>query len=196
LAAITGSRLVHLGPQIAQPLSPNLKREIDMNVSDLMTTAVKSCSANDKLQRAAQIMWETDCGAVPVVDGDRRVVGMITDRDICMAAYTNGQTLWQIPVSGAMANQVHGVRENDELAAVEGLMRTVQVRRVPVLDEEGRLKGILSLNDLARHRSTGRKADGLSGDSIAQTLAAICRPRGATGASEPSRETNRTHLTA
>jgi CBS domain-containing protein len=149
-----------------------------MNVSDLMTTNAKSCSTMDNLQRAAQIMWENDCGVVPVVDCDGRVVGMVTDRDICMAAYTQGQPLWNIPVSSAMADQVHMVREGDSLDVVETLMRNVRVRRAPVVDADGRLKGIVSMNDLARHarRSSDRKADGLSGDSIVQTLAAICVP--------------------
>lgn len=77
-----------------------------------------------------------------------------------------------------MAKHVHGVRETDPLEVVETLMRRVRVRRVPVLDEGGRLKGILSMNDLARHahRSAGHKANGLNGDSIVQTLAAICEP--------------------
>jgi len=169
-----------------------------MNASELMTTAVKSCGTNDSLQLAAQIMWETDCGVVPVVDGDGRVVGMITDRDICMAAYTHGQPLWQLPVSDAMAKQVHGVRENDELEAVETLMRRVRVRRVPVLDGDGRLKGILSMNDLARHahRSGGRKTNGLSGDSIVQTLAAICEPPAAARAKEPMAKRGRAQLSA
>jgi CBS domain-containing protein len=112
-----------------------------MNVSTLMSTAAKSCGPNDDLQRAAQIMWESDCGVVPVVDREERVVGMITDRDICMAAYTHGQPLWQIPVSNAMAKEVHGVRENALVEAAEGLMRRLRVRRVPVLDGDGRLKG-------------------------------------------------------
>ena len=150
-----------------------------MNVADLMTTPVQSCRSEDNLQRPAQIMWESDCGVVPVVDGEGRVVGMMTDRDICMAAYTQGQALWQIPVSAAMAKEVHAVREGDGLEAAEGLMRRVRVRRVPVLDTEGRLKGILSMSDLARHthRSVGRRTHGLSGDSVAQTLAAICEPQ-------------------
>ena len=157
-----------------------------MNVSDLMTTPAKSCSTDDDLQRAAQIMWENDCGSVPVVDCDGSVVGMITDRDICMAAYTQGQPLRQIPVHRAMANHVHSVREVDPLEVVEALMRRVQVRRVPVLDENGRLKGILSMNDLARHghRAVGRKTNGLSGDSVLQTLAAVCEPHPAASATE------------
>lgn len=157
-----------------------------MNASELMTKAVQSCSANDNLQRAMQIMWEHDCGVVPVVDGEKKVIGMITDRDVAVAAYTQGRPLWQIPVSSAMAKQVHGAREDDSIEAVETLMRRVRVRRVPVLDKEGRLTGILSMNDLARHaHHAGRKGDGLRGESIAQTLAAICEPYPIKGTREP-----------
>jgi CBS domain-containing protein len=169
-----------------------------MNASDLMTTAVKSCSPSDDLQRAAQIMWESDCGIVPVVDDQRRAIGMITDRDICMAAYTHGLPLWQLQVSDAMAKHVHGVREEDPLEVVETLMRRVRVRRVPVLDADGRLKGILSMNDLARygHRSAGRSQDGLSGDSIAQTLAAISEPCPAANAADQAHKPAPAQLTA
>jgi CBS-domain-containing membrane protein len=134
-------------------------------------------------------MWENDCGVVPVVDGDGRVAGMITDRDVCMAAYTQGRTLGRIPVSDVMATQVHGVRETDSLEVVETLMRRERVRRVPVLDGDGRLKGILSLNDLARHahRSIGQKSNGVGGDSIAKTLAAVCEPRGGAAAKAEKR---------
>jgi CBS domain-containing protein len=159
-----------------------------MNVSDLMTTAVKSCGTNDNLQRAAQVMWENDFGAVPVVDGDSRVVGMITDRDICMAAYTRGQPLWQIPVSSAMAKQVHGVRESDSIEAVEAVMRQAQIHRVPVLDGDAHLKGFLSMNDLVRHAHhwAGRKTNGLSEGSIVQTMAAICEPHTAASVKAPT----------
>ena len=167
-----------------------------MNASELMTSHPKSCSPNDSLQRAAQIMWEADCGVVPVVDDQNHVVGMITDRDITMAAYTQGSALWQIPVSSAMAKQVHGVREKDSLEVIEALMRRVRIRRVPVLDSEGRLKGILSMSDLARHaHRTGRKGNGLSGDGIVQTFAGICEPR-TTGAKEPVTKGTPAQITA
>jgi CBS domain-containing protein len=157
-----------------------------MNASELMTPAVQTCGEGADLQRVAQLMWEADCGVVPVVDADGRVIGIITDRDIAMAAYLQGRPLSQIPVTSAMAKQVRGVREGDALEVVEALMRGAQVRRVPVLDGEGRLRGILSLNDLARHAhrpawilgfKLGRKGDGLSNDSVVGTLAAICQPR-------------------
>jgi CBS-domain-containing membrane protein len=169
-----------------------------MNVSELMTTSVKSCGSHDDLQRAAQIMWENDCGALPVLDADNRVVGMITDRDICMAAYTQSRPLWQIPVSSAMAHQVHGVRESDPVEVVETLMRRVRVRRVPVLDGHGRVKGILSMNDLARHahRSAGRKSNGLSGDSIVHTLSVIGEPQAPAGAKEAKASGNGAHFSA
>lgn len=167
-----------------------------MNASDLMTTAVQSCRADDNLQRAMQIMWDHDCGVVPVVDRHNQVIGMITDRDVAVAAYTQGLALWQIPVSTAMAKQVHGVRDTDSLDMVEDLMRRVRVRRVPVLDGQGKLRGIISLNDLARHvhRGGSRKTDGLRADSIAQTMAAVCEPHAKPVAKEPKAERLTAHL--
>ena len=99
-----------------------------MNVSELMTTSVKSCGLHgNDLHRAAQMMWESDCGALPVLDADNRVVGMITDRDICMAAYTQSPAPLADPGVSAMANKVHGIRETDPVEMVETLMRRVRV---------------------------------------------------------------------
>ena len=148
-----------------------------MNVQELMSTDVKSCHMNDPLDRAAQIMWEHDCGAVPVLDDDSRVVGMLTDRDICMASYTQGRLLARIPVSSACAHAVHSCKMTDSLQTAENIMRMAQVRRIPVVDDEGKLRGMLSLGDLALHlHRPGRKTDGLSYQSVAQTLAAISKP--------------------
>jgi CBS domain-containing protein len=159
-----------------------------VKISQIMKTDVEVCSLDDNLAAAASRMWDCDIGCLPVLDGTGQVVGMITDRDICMAAYIQGTPLWQIPVTTAMAGKVYVVSEGDSVDDVEALMRRVQVRRVPVLDGGGRLKGILSVNDLARrsHKSglRLRKADGLSGDSIAKTLAAICEPRSAASQAE------------
>lgn len=151
-----------------------------MNVSDLMTQGVQSCGIDDTLARAAQIMWERDCGCVPVVDGNQRVVGVLTDRDICMAGYTQGKSYAEIPVTTAMAQHVFAVGPSDAIEAAERLMRDKQIRRLPVVDGTGKLRGILSLNDIAlhAHRRRGLRSNGLSTDSVAQTLAAICEPHG------------------
>jgi len=150
-----------------------------MNISEVMTKNVKSCGAADSLEHAAQIMWENDCGCVPIVGNDGRVLAMLTDRDISMAAYTQNRLLAQIPVSTAASHGVFSARADDSIEAAERLMQQKQVRRLPIVDAEQRLVGILSFNDLARAQSMlGRKAhNGLSNDSIAETVAAICEPR-------------------
>ncbi len=150
-----------------------------MNVDQLMTRNIKTCMPNDTLEVAARIMWENDCGVVPVVDAEGRCVAMITDRDICMAGFTQGLQYGQIPVSTAASKTLFSIRPNDSLQKAEELMRTRQVRRLAVLDDAGKPLGILSLNDLARH--AGRRSDDLGTDEVAKTLSAICqRPRPAT----------------
>ena len=77
-----------------------------MKIQNLMTRDVRTCRREDVLVEAARIMWENDCGSVPVVDAQRHVVGMITDRDICMAAYTRGQRLADMTVESAMSKTI------------------------------------------------------------------------------------------
>ena len=122
-----------------------------MKVKELMIRDVRTCQADDDLNRPAQIMWETDCGTVPVVDGAGIVKGMITDRDICMAAYTKGRCLEAIHVRSTMARDVAACSPEDTLEAALATMRKARVRRLPVTERNGRLVGILSMNDLARH---------------------------------------------
>src|SRR5690606_28351921 len=76
-------------------------RKVAMQVRELMTRDVQVCGPRDDLNRAAQIMWDHDCGVVPVVDSERRPIGMVTDRDVCMAAYTQGK-----PLSAIRAEEV------------------------------------------------------------------------------------------
>lgn len=144
-----------------------------------MTRAVVACRAGEPLSHAAQIMWEHDCGCVPVLDDESRVVGMITDRDACMAAYTRGLRLDQIRVGEAMSGGVHVCRPGDALEVAEQTMQSAQVRRLPVVDGAHRLVGLLSLNDLARvgHSPLGFCSDALAPAAVARTLAAVSEPR-------------------
>lgn len=153
-----------------------------MKVQDVMSYDVVACRAEESVNRAVQIMWEHDCGAVPVVDSEDRVVGMLTDRDVCVAAYTRGKPLWDIPVSIACSRALYSCQPDDTLQSAENVMRIAQVRRLPVVDGEGKLKGVLSLGDLATHvHRAGRGADGLSYQSVALTLAAISQPPSGSG---------------
>jgi CBS domain-containing protein len=147
-----------------------------MNIGTLMTRDPGTCGPDDTLNTAAQIMWEKDCGCVPIVDAERRPVAMITDRDICMAAYTQGRPLWSIPVSSAASRGVLVVHDSDAVEVAESLMQTHRIRRLPVVDAEGRVIGILSMNDLARHALFGHRHAGMNADRITRTLAAICDP--------------------
>ena len=120
-----------------------------MRVEQIMNRDVKTCGPQDSLNKAAQIMWDESCGAVPVVDDQCRPVGFLTDRDICMAAYTQGKPLVELRVEGAMARKLVCCHAEDDLDSAAQLMRQNRTRRLPVTDRAGILVGLLSLDDLA-----------------------------------------------
>jgi CBS domain-containing protein len=120
-----------------------------MEVQKMMVHDVKACRVDDSLNVATQIMWERACGYVPVVDEQRRPVGFLTDRDICMAAYTQGGLLQTLRVESAMARNVISCHANEEIAAAARIMQETGVRRLPVVHKDGSLIGLLSLDDLA-----------------------------------------------
>jgi len=125
-----------------------------MNVGQLMTRQIRTCHPGDSLNDAAQIMWEEDCGCVPVVqDDDRehpRLVGIVTDRDVCMAAYTQGKPLGAIPVTSVMQRDLATCVATDPVGVALGILRTRQLHRLPVVAGDSELVGLLSLADLAR----------------------------------------------
>jgi CBS domain-containing protein len=122
-----------------------------MKVAEIMTRGVRTCLENDSINWAAQLMWENDVGCIPVLDCEGSLAGIITDRDICMAAYTQGRRLSDMTVGTAASKNVATVKENDTLHHAEQVMHDMQVRRLPVLDDKLQLVGILSIGDLARH---------------------------------------------
>jgi len=151
-----------------------------MKVEQVMKQAVQACHAHDSLERAAQLMWDHDCGCVPVVDNAEHVVGMITDRDVCMASYTKGGTLRELRVEDAMSKKVCVCREGDRVENAERMMSANQIHRLPIVDADGHLVGILSLNDLAQEagREGAKKKAEVTFSDVGQTLGSICRPRG------------------
>ena len=143
-----------------------------MKVQNLMTRKVYCVGKEQSLNDAAKLMWEHNCGSAPVVDQDNKVVSMITDRDIAMAAYINGNRLDAIPVSVAQSKHLISCQVDDEMDEVQRLMQTHQMHRIPVLDNKGEAVGIVSLNDIACAQKAGVK--GLRAQDISDTLAAIC----------------------
>lgn len=147
-----------------------------MRIEELMSKPAITCGQDETLNTAAGLMWDHDCGAMPVVGDDGALVGLLTDRDICMAAYTQGRPLQAIPVSQAMARQVFSCHPDESIGAAESLMAEQRIRRLPVVDGEGRPVGLLSLNDVARDAASSRAGNGAQRE-VARTLAAICQPR-------------------
>ncbi len=150
-----------------------------MKVEQIMNRDVQTCGPHDSLNKAAQIMWDTPCGAVPVVNDHRSPIGFLTDRDVCMAAYIRNRPLTELPVEEAMSRTLICCGAEDDLDSAAQLMRQHRTRRVPVVDGNGTLVGLLTLDDLACEAARtlrGGTNDEL-GDLVLDVLLSINRGR-------------------
>jgi len=142
-----------------------------MKVSEAMTQDVQLANPNETLQQAAQAMAMLDAGVLPVGENDR-LVGMITDRDIAIKGVACGMGP-EAKIRDVMTADVKYCFEDQDLAEVTKNMADIQVRRLPVLDHDKRLVGIISLGDIAVNTKGKNKADGAG-----QALRGISRPGG------------------
>lgn len=142
-------------------------------ISEVMTRDVRVLSPQDTLQRAAQAMDELNVGAVPVCEGGK-LVGMLTDRDITVRAVAGGMD-GASSIKEVMTEQVRWCFEDQQVDEVMQQMGDVQIRRMPVVDRQQRLVGIVSLGDLATRHADGQE--------VGHTLESISSP------SEPDRST-------
>lgn len=145
-----------------------------IQISDIMTRNVRSVRPDDSLQRAAQAMDELNVGALPVLDG-QNLIGMVTDRDITVRGVASDMSAASTPVSEVMSGNVQYCFEDEQIDDVMDKMRDVQIRRVPVMDRNNRLIGMVSLGDLATKTSADAE--------VKDTLEDISSP------SEPDRST-------
>lgn len=143
-------------------------------VQAIMSEAVWTCSPDDALSVPARVMWEHDCGAVPVVSKDGKVVSIVTDRDICMATYTKGLPPAGVRVGDIMCRHVHACGPEDSLERAAALMAEAQVRRLPVVDAERRLLGIVSLADIARSAPVLGRAE--AAELVFRLLRSVSQP--------------------
>lgn len=146
---------------------------------ELMQRSVAALNPDDSLEHAARMLRDRACGCVIVVDQDRRPVGVVTDRDICLAALRSGEPLESIPASAAMSSQVWSCRMHDEVESAERTMARHRVRRLPVVDKDSKLVGILSLDDLALEacREENWLEPPISCAAVGRTLGEIARHR-------------------
>jgi CBS domain-containing protein len=145
-----------------------------MKARDIMSQPPYTCGPNTDLAAVAKIMWDHDCGFVPVVDASGVVAGVVTDRDICMATATRRLLPEHISAAQAMTTPIHACMSDDNLSDVLATMKQFCIRRVPVIDVSGRLQGVISLNDLVL-ASTDRREPRAS--DVVATMAAICAHR-------------------
>jgi CBS domain-containing protein len=155
------------------------QRRIPMNVQDIMTSDVQCCGPDTNLAAAAKMMWDSDCGALPVLNVQGQVMGMITDRDICMAAATKNKPAWDITVWETVSGKVYTCHMSDDVHIALDIMKREKVRRLPVVDEDGVLQGIVAMNDfvLLAGEAKGGKAPGLSYEDVVRTMKAISAHR-------------------
>jgi len=150
-----------------------------MKVQDVMTSPARSCAADAAIVDAARTMWENHCGALPVLDDDGEPVGIVTDRDICMALVRKNRFPARIAVREVMTPYPFTCQPQDGVGEALTIMAENRVRRLPVVNDEGHLIGIVSISDVAAALSSGRQevrgADAVH-RMVARTLLKISAP--------------------
>lgn len=145
-----------------------------MKIKEVMTVDPTAIRITDSLATAAKSMWQNDCGILPIIKEDK-VVGVITDRDVCMATAMRDRPQSRIGVEEVMTGDVFSVMPDDDVHQALELMQEHKIRRLPVLNAQGELKGMLSMNDLVlkAEEANGKKPK-LTFNDIVKTYKAIC----------------------
>jgi CBS domain-containing protein len=150
-----------------------------MKVRDLMTKTAVFSRPETNLAAAGALMWQNDCGALPVVSDGRKVTGILTDRDICIALATRDRRSSQLTAGEVATQQAIVCKPEDEIHAAITTMRNERIRRLPVVNDEGGLEGIVSIDDivLRAKKADGKKKPGVSYGDVVETLQAIYEHR-------------------
>lgn len=152
-----------------------------MKVKEVMTAdKVKYCSPSTKLQVAAGIMKESNCGALPVVDKEQKVLGIVTDRDICLSLagkHTTPEDFFKNTVGQIMNEKVHSVQSKDDIETAYHLMRTNKIGRLPVTDKNGKLEGIITLHTILNESVSNRNENfgklSATNENLSRTIHAV-----------------------
>jgi CBS domain-containing protein len=143
-----------------------------MKVAQLMTPAPLACGPDSNLAEVAALMWDANCGIVPMVDAAGRVTGVVTDRDICIAAATRNLAPQHIRVCEVQDRPAVCCRPEDDVKKALRLMKEHRVRRLPVTGSEGELHGIVSIDDILLE--AGHARAGFTAKDVISTLQVIC----------------------
>ena len=146
-----------------------------MKVREIMMKSLAFCSSRTNLAAATEMMWVHNCGILPVVDENQKPIGVITDRDICMALGTKDRRASEMTAGEITKGELFSCGTEDDVRAALELMRRKRVRRLPVLGKDGLLEGILSMDDIVLHagKEVGERAPELSCEEVVETYAGI-----------------------
>ncbi|HKV39076.1 MAG TPA: CBS domain-containing protein [Blastocatellia bacterium] len=149
-----------------------------MKVHEIMTSNVHAVTSGIELASAVEKLWQNDIGALPVINDNGKLIGVITDRDIAVAVATRGQLASEIRVGDVISGRVESCLPDDDLGVALLAMQRHKIRRLPVVNKEGVLQGIISLRDLAvnARESRGRLQSGVSFEDVIATLKAVSEP--------------------
>jgi CBS domain-containing protein len=148
-----------------------------VKVRDVYTMNPARCGPDSNLATAAWAMWENDCGIVPVVDEDGRLMGVLSDRDITMAAITKNRAPSDIHVREVMTGAVHSCHPGDDVLDTLKTLAAYRIRRLPVVDGDGGLIGVLSLSDLVhRAQIPGTAPEEVPAEELLVTLKEVLTP--------------------
>ncbi len=142
-----------------------------MNVNEVMSSDVTSCSTDTSLDQAARLMWDNDCGAVPVVNEKNVPVGIITDRDIAMAALHKHKPLWEMQVNQIIQGQhLCCCHQEDNIEGCLTKMEQNGVRRIMVTSQNGKLCGIVSMGDIVAATANRKSKNSLGPSDVLAML--------------------------
>lgn len=149
-----------------------------MKVRDIMTRAPAFCEMETNLCAATELLWERNCGILPVVNEERRVVAVVTDRDICIAVGTRNRLPSEMTVGEVASGNVFACKPDDSVQTALTTMAQGKVRRLPVIDAEGKLEGLLSMDDVIQQSASGKEArpDSISYHEVIASLRSIYQP--------------------
>jgi CBS domain-containing protein len=149
-----------------------------MKVQDVMMRTPASCTPETNLGAAVEMLWNRDCGILPIVDARQRVIGVVTDRDLCVALGTRNRLPGRVTVGEVAKGEVYACRAQDDIHVALQTMAQYKVRRLPVVDRDGVLEGILSMDDVVLHTDVGKwgLTSDLSHEDVIKTLQRIYGP--------------------
>jgi CBS domain-containing protein len=149
-----------------------------MKVASVMTKKPAYCSPETNLAAAVEILWNRNCGILPIVDSQEALVGVITDRDICVALGTRNRLPSELTVQEAMSDKIVVCKPDDDIRKALAAMAEAKVRRLPVIDAAGKLQGILSVDDVVVRTPERGKADSQpSADDLLKALKSVYTPQ-------------------